>query len=293
MLIYPKKPTPKFDSLVTSSDPISLVVFCVDKSSSNTQYKYLNSINDSIDVVSRSLRCQVDIHQLFKIPNLVILTNFDFSYKGVTAINMPDALCKNNSYGNKYTLPYQYLKETNIKQDIWLHDYDCFPQLKFNYPTLMKNQIGGVLTKPKYVNSGSLFIKKDDLDFFETFKRIYDITNYHKFDEFLLNDLLFNRRHIIDKYKDKRVVEIFKGFKKEICSLGVEYNYSNSMAKRVKKLDFTPLAIHFHPEKPEQHQCFEGKNIIKEELNKIFLEHCPLEYRNRNLALYTKWRYPK
>jgi len=158
---------------------------------------------------------------------------------------------------------------------------------------VVNRAIGGVLTKPNYINSGSLFIKKEDLDFFTYFKQIYDITPYHKMDEYLLNDLIYRKQIIIDKYRNKHLTDIFKRFNKGIFSLSSTYNYSNSMAKRVRKLDFTPLAIHFHPEKPEQHRCFDGKNIIKEELNKIFLEHCPIEYRNRNLELYNKWRHPK
>jgi len=280
-------------SIHSNTDPISLVVFCIDKKIPNAQYAYLKSLEDSIDVVSRSLKSQIDIHQLFKIPNLVILTNFDFTYKGITAINMPHAVCEKNFFGNKYTLPFQYIKDKNIDQDIWLHDFDCFPQSNFPFPQITKGQIGGVLTKPNYINSGSLFIKKEDLDFFTYFKQIYDITPYHKMDEYLLNDLIYRKQIIIDKYRNKHLTDIFKRFNKGIFSLSSTYNYSNSMAKRVRKLDFTPLAIHFHPEKPEQHRCFDGKNIIKEELNKIFLEHCPIEYRNRNLELYNKWRHPK
>ena len=272
---------------------ISLIVFCVDKKANNFQYAYINDLNERIDVIARSLKSQIDIHNLFKIPNLVLLTNFPFSYKNITAIDLSGAECEKNFWGNKYTLPLKWVTDNKINDDIWLHDYDCFPQENFAFPILKPSEVGGTIVKPNYVNGGSLFIKKEDYNFFNTLKDIYDITHYHKSDEHLLNDLFFNKQHVIDVCKDARIVNIFKNFDKSCVGLGHSYNYSFARAKRTPKSDFIPRAIHFHPEKPEQHKCFAGKNIIRKELDQIFLEHCPIEYRNRNLVLYNKWRYPK
>jgi hypothetical protein len=272
---------------------ISLIVFCVDKKDNKYQYSFLNTLEKRLDTINRSLKAQIDIHECFNIPNLVLLTNFDFQYKNIKAIDISDALCENNFWGNKYTLPLEYIKRNNINEDIWLHDYDCFPQEIFPFPSIQPNQIGAIFTGEKSINGGSLFIRKEDYDFFDTIKQVYDITAYHRSDEILLNDLFFNRQQIINSYKNSEVVDIFKKSNKSCIGLDKTYNYSFAMAKRIRSLDFIPKTLHFHPESIGQENCFKGKNIIKKEVSDIFESHFSEDLKKENEILYNKWRHPK
>jgi hypothetical protein len=272
---------------------ISLIVFCVDKKANNYQYAFLGELEKRLDTINRSLKAQIDIHQYFKIPNLVILTNFEFQYKNIKAIDISEALCEKNFWGNKYTLPLAYIKKNNIKDDIWLHDYDCFPQECFDFPELYPQQIGAIFTGMNSINGGSLFIKKEDYDFFDTIKQVYGITRYHRSDEILLNDLFFNKDRVIISKRNQQIVDIFKKFNKTCFGLDRTYNYSFAMAKRIQSLDFIPKTLHFHPESISQENCFKGKNIIKKEISDIFDSHFSLELKKENEILYNKWRHPK
>jgi len=271
---------------------ISLIVYCVDKVENKYQYAFLGDLEKRLDTIERNLKAQIDIHQLLGIPNLVILTNFPFSYKGVTAIEMSEAICVKNMWGNKYTLPLKYIEDYNVQDDIWLHDYDCFPQEKFEFPVFADNHIGAIFTGTNYVNGGSLFIQKNSVDFFRTLKKIYDITPYHRSDETLLNDLFFNRQKIMANRPD--VCDLFTKFKFSCHEMDRTYNYSFAMAKRTQKLEDFPKTLHFHPESISQFNCFNGKeNMIKPEIQSIFNVHFSAALKSENEKLYSKWRHPK
>jgi hypothetical protein len=197
-------------------------------------------------------------------------------------------------WGNKYTLPLEYIIQNNIHDDIWLHDYDCFPQEVFDFPNMPANCVGGITTKSdQFVNGGSLFIPKGSLSFFKTLKDVYDLTSYHRSDETLLNDLFFYKDKIIQTHAIPQVREIFRKAEFAFSPLEKTYNYSFAMAKHIKSLDYIPKTLHFHPESPDQWGCFKGKNIVKKEIEEIFFSHCPENYQKMNQDKYNNWRHKR
>jgi hypothetical protein len=269
----------------------SIIVFCIGNNDDQKyQYAFLDSFEKRAEVIQRNLYAQIDIHEKLGMSPPIILTNFDFSYKGINAINMPEEKCKTNFFGNKYTYPIKYINDNKITDSIWLHDYDCFPQENFSFPYEEKDLVGGICTGPEYFNGGSLFLPENGYQTIDIMAKIYNKINYHKSDEVLLNDLMFKRDHVLNKTNNEFIREHFKASSFKPKLLSNTYNYSFAMAKHVKSLDFTPKAIHYHPESNGQTSCFAGKNIIRKEIQEILEHYFPLEYRLNNDKLYTKWR---
>ena len=110
--------------------------------------------------IDNSIRCG------WNVKDIVICTNLDFSYKGVTIIQLND-ICQYNKYFNKQYGIAEILRRELITEPFWFHDFDDWQLNAFEFPDFT-----GDIGVCKYIddsqwNTGSIFVKPSSLDIWE------------------------------------------------------------------------------------------------------------------------------
>jgi len=110
--------------------------------------------------IDNSIRCG------WNVKDIVICTNLDFSYKGVTILHLDD-ICQYNKYFNKQYGIAEILRRELITEPFWFHDFDDWQLNPFEFPNFT-----GDIGVCKYIdnsqwNTGSVFVKPSSIDIWE------------------------------------------------------------------------------------------------------------------------------
>ena len=133
----------------------------------------------------------------WKVEDIIVVTNFDFSYMGVEAWNTElnkTCLTGTKLFALKYVLEYNL----NKGETIWSHDLDAWQNHSFRLPQFMLDVGATYYSKPKF-NGGSIFWKPKSKDIIEEAIDII-LSNKETKEEPTLNDLFKT------KYKDRVTV---------------------------------------------------------------------------------------
>jgi hypothetical protein len=112
------------------------------------------------DELFRYFKAQIDnsIRLGWDVKDIVVCTNLNFSYKGVTVIPLYD-ICQYNKYFNKQYGIAELLRNELITEPFWFHDFDDWQLTPFTFP-----EFEGSIGVCKYIddsqwNTGSVFVK--------------------------------------------------------------------------------------------------------------------------------------
>ena len=197
--------------------------------------------------------------------DIVICTNLDFTYKGVTIIKLKDE-CKFNKYFNKQYGILELIREKHITEPFWFHDFDDWALQKFDFP-----EFEGDIGMCKYCNdsqwnTGSIFVKPSSVDIWEL----------------IVNFMKENKQHpAVNNKGDENVVNMIHNLYPEIrhrftqlnnqFNVGcTEFNYRYDTAtKPVYVAAFKP---HWETRKGGI-QPFKENNLVTSTLLNIFNKH--------------------
>ena len=208
----------------------------------NNEDKTLDLIKAQID---NSLECNWDPK------DIIIATNFDFSYKGVKPYIL-DEICDYSQFFHKqYALLELMKKGVFENQPIWYHDLDAFQLEPFNFP-----QFSGDWGTCVYPNGdghscqcGVIYFKSSAQDILE-----YLVSN--------MKNRTYNTHD--DEVVIRNEVKLNPKFASRVSVLNTRYNMGmtgfndryNKAAKPIK-------VVHFHPDnKRNWDSMVEGKNDL-------------------------------
>lgn len=196
--------------------------FNPDKSNNSTK-KY------NIDRLILDMKCQIENNlQLGWNPyELMVLTNFDFSYLKINATKIN--LQKNCLTGSKMFAMREMFRLGLVNECVWIHDLDCWANVKFDCPTDLKDCGLAEYSRPKF-NGGSMFYRPEAHDLVE--KICHELeTNNKRREEPTLDAIL--------RHKDN---------KERVSILNSTYNLGCSgYVKRFNKSIKPIKVVHFHP----------------------------------------------
>ena len=261
---------------------------------------YLNPSHSFDEETNILVKVQIDnaISLGWRKKDILLFTNFDYSYNGVTATILPDDLfCSVCPQGTKANA-IVYLLENNILADnneiYWFHDFDSHE----SSPIKMIEEISNSdvsLSDYGYGNNrwstASFFFKRSAKDILTSWRdAIYEF-NIGDEQAFMIitkvwegNKLLeMSKRHKFI-YAPEKVPEI-KDIEKRVTRLNSSYCFIAMNLRHDYKIAIKPIMIlHFHPFKLfrknsiRSFDLYAGKNIIKTQLMsdnllKIFSYH--------------------
>ena len=224
-----------------------------------------NRYSNDDDIGVRYLRLQVDNHARLGLPlqDLILGTNFDFSYNGVRAYPI-DTDITWSAFATKLPAALQLISMLDLNENLWIHDADVYQLLPFSFPDVA--DIGyvrhSVPTRMK-PQGGCVYVRPSGYDILEQIAGEMQETKETKEERFMVG---FYKR---PEYINRRTW------------LGYEYNlFRQSDFNRKYRWAKKPiLCVHFHLEYTSTWNCFvEGKNrynvkIVPEDLRALFDKH--------------------
>lgn len=134
------------------------------------------------DSIMNYLYAQIDnsLHYGWHIDDIIVVSNFEFEYRGVTNTQLRTQ-CEYNVWANKFYAIRQ-LFEDGIVDNFWLHDYDVWQIDYFDFP-----KFSGIFAGCPYDrdhqnwNGGSFFFSKDSYPLVEY------ICNFYKMNESIIS----------------------------------------------------------------------------------------------------------
>ena len=122
------------------------------------------------------LYAQIDnsLHFNWDPSDLIVISNFDFEYKGVTNTILKTP-CNYNVWANKFYAIKQ-LFDDSVIDDFWLHDYDVWQIDHFDFPKFPGMMAGCPYDSdhPNW-NGGSFFFSKDSYPLIEYICNFYEM----------------------------------------------------------------------------------------------------------------------
>lgn len=206
--------------------------------------------------------------------DIMLCTNFPYSYKKLEVIrihNIP-------SYSDcavKYIKIAEFYKK-KIKEEIWVHDLDCWQLAEFSFPKINKIGICKYALLDR-VNTGSIFLAPNSEQFLHKFSEFLDTEWRHGCDEKGMAAFLNTSRDF--GWEDLKILNIRYNLN------NLDGHYGSSFAKRYRLAQKPILCAHFHPDDIGSWRLFcEGignyrRRIVTKRLYKLFLE-CGFEAYN-------------
>jgi len=209
----------------------------------------------------------------WKKEDILLYTNFKYSFNGISAIQVPDNLhLKWDQSSNKILVIDYLLKKRLLNQDLyWYHDFDAYQNEIITEEELNLETLDIGVTGYGYkaqINGGSIFFRENAIDIFDLWSRELQKVIRTRADEKTMTDLIRAKR--IDWYK----------------WLNITYNFGMRHTKGNYRRAIKPLKVlHFHPNYNDKYlpastkECFMyGKNPIgipymTKRLIKIFNKH--------------------
>jgi hypothetical protein len=194
--------------------------------------------------------------------DIVICTNLDFTYKGVTIIKLKDE-CKFNKYFNKQYGILELIREKHITEPFWFHDFDDWALQKFDFP-----EFEGDIGMCKYIdnsqwNTGSIFVKPSSIDIWELIVEFMKTNQLHP---------------SVDNKGDENIVNMVYHLYPEIQSrvslLDNRYNVGCTQFEMRYSAAAKPIYVGaFKPNDELDRARFKDSGLIPNELEEIFKEH--------------------
>ena len=221
------------------------------------------------DLLHRYLRAQIDnsLRLGWKKDDIILGTNFKFSYNGITSTLLQD-VTDANIYNNKWYGLNELTSKAVLQDDFWFHDQDSWQIERFDFPLLNK-PVGGCtyVHTPEWNTSSMFFTRESGL-----------ILNYIR--EFLEKNLHLNlfgdENYIAILRRHTPVGEYFQ-------TLDNQYNVGcTHFEKRYENAKDSVKICGFKPHLEKDCKIFEGKN----KLNKNFLNKEILDIFKENNIYY-------
>ena len=221
---------------------------------------YINPSEEFTDDYSRLVMVQIDYCRLrgWKDSDIMLVTNFPYSYKGLSSIVVPDELfCEHRKRASKINVICFLLKNKLLDDICWFHDFDAYQVSPFPKNILGKKDAGFVdyATNTMW-NTGSFFFTPKALDIFETIKRV-------------MNERRVNEEHALKWATDRDLDGINNRYKKlnNTYNLGRmrQNEYTYSIAEKPIKV------FHFHPRMRELYENV--KPLIPVSLIEVMAAH--------------------
>lgn len=206
--------------------------------------------------IDNSIRCGWDVK------DIVICTNLDFSYKGVTIIQLDD-ICQYNKYFNKQYGIAEILRRELITEPFWFHDFDDWQLNPFEFP-----DFAGDIGVCKYIddsqwNTGSVFVKPLSIDIWELIVEFMKMNDSHP-------DLL----QVGDENIFNFIYHQFPEIQHRFSLLNNQYNLGcTQFDLRYEKASHPIYVAAFKPNDIQNISKFTNENLVSQELLNIFKEH--------------------
>jgi len=277
------------------------------------RYKFKYKSNDN--KILNYLKLQVENSRAMGWPkkDIIIITNFPFSYMGVKAHEVSE-ICNWSAFANKLVFVNEMIERGVINDNFWLHDADAFQLAPFQFPEECKG-FGYTKHSPRRIKpqGGSGFYKKDSFDIVAAIADCIKTIKVTQEESFIPRFYTPSKKRIkfltnkIEKVQERldstdEKDKLYKKFKKQIhvmkTELVVAKKYYGNYIDRFSFLDFTynlgivkfsdtkyakatkPIKVlHFHPEYP---RCIEyfylGKNkynvrLVSDQLEELLLKY--------------------
>jgi len=205
----------------------------------------------------------------WKLDDILFITNFDFRYMGVDAINIDSPLCSWCAKVNKIWAIVYMFENNMINDNMFFHDLDAFQVYPFldvpddaNKSDLAFPDYGH---REKY-NTGIMFFKPQSKDLFTDLKTFMIENQSIDEEEGLMS--MFNMGEN-EKYKDRFNI------------LDIRYNIGKHYTeKKITEAKNPIMIVHFHPTELSNYDFYcLGENslkmpIVNKELSILIEKHC-------------------
>jgi hypothetical protein len=130
------------------------------------------------DSILKYLCAQIDnsLHYGHRVEDIIVVTNFEFTYRGVTSTALRQQ-CDYNVWANKFYVIKQIIEDYH--DDVWLHDYDVWQIDNFEFPKFNGMFAGCVYSKQNSNwNGGSFFFTNNSLPILDYLCEYYTINKH-------------------------------------------------------------------------------------------------------------------
>lgn len=199
----------------------------------------------------------------WKKTDIIIGTNFDFSYNGITNYHLYD-VCKYSGFNNFWYGAYELLS-ADINNDIfegedfWLHDQDSWPVRYFDFPIFEGEIAGCEYQGTNQWNCGSIYCKNSSKYVLEYIVKLMkdnpnlDISS----DEVLIGWCRFDER--------SQISDLMK-------SINTRYNVGVTHFQ--KRFDFAEKPINVFSFKPDKNSDYKVvEKYLPKQIKNIFIKH--------------------
>lgn len=117
------------------------------------------------DELFKLFKMQIDnsLHYGWDANDIIIGTNFEFEYKGISTYQLTD-ICEFNIFNNKWYGIHELMYKGILNDDIWFHDQDNWQVNNIEFPTFYGEVGAATYIRTPEWNTGTLFIKQTALD---------------------------------------------------------------------------------------------------------------------------------
>jgi hypothetical protein len=221
---------------------------------------YINPLKEFTEDYSRLVMVQIDNgrHMGWRDEDILLVTNFPYSYKGLDSIVVPDELfCQHRRRASKINVICHLLKNGFLSDICWFHDFDAYQVDIFPENILGESDAAftDYATSDKW-NTGSFFFNQSSLDIFEAIRGV-------------MNERRVNEEVAL-KYITDRDVD---GINKRYLKLNNTYNLGRMRQNEYTyaKADKPIKVFHFHPRMTQLYE--EVKPLLPTYLIEIFKKY--------------------
>jgi hypothetical protein len=182
--------------------------------------------------------------------DLVLVTNFDYRYRGVSSIVVDDYRCSDQRYTKIPAINELFTKGLIEDSLYWFHDHDAFQLIPFKV-NLSADAGFTVYRRPPVWNAGSFFFKPSAADIFLWIEEYMNLKDLSEQDA-----LTYMWQHNLNQINDRYQL------------MNITYNLGVYHAtKNFKRADLPIRVAHFHPHKKHHLNLF--REILSPQLLKI------------------------
>lgn len=194
----------------------------------------------------------------WKTNDIVFAANFDYEYRGVKSIIVGDYEAFDQNRSTKIPAINELFRKDLIENDIyWFHDCDAFQLVPFEIKLEKDSAFtthGGDTT---LWNAGSFFFKKSAREIF------IDIEKY-------MDERGTNEQNALTYMWENNINNINSKYEK----LNITYNVGVTDHKQRLEEASKPVKVaHFHPHKKRHMDLYTSKNLLPDNLLKIFAKY--------------------
>lgn len=219
---------------------------------------YINPVNKNFSKEHEDLtKIQIDnsLALGWKLVDLILVTNFDYEYKGVKAIKVSDYEVFDQNRSTKIPAINELFRRGIIEDNVvyWFHDHDAFQLEPFEIE--LEKDAGFTDYRQGTWNAGSFFFKKSAEDIF---LKIWELMNSRNTNE--QDALTYMWQNNLDQINNRYEL------------MNITYNMGlDNLKHKFKDAQLPVKVAHFHPHKKRHLDLF--RNMLPERLLTIFNKH--------------------